>query len=184
MNYKILAICGSIRKNSYNKMLLNAAVEEAGKTFSIEIADIGAIPLYNQDLETNNTPESLRILREKITLADGLLIATPEYNYSIPGVLKNVLDWASRPPSDSPLNGKPLAIMGGSSGTGGTIRAQLHLRQVALSLNMLDMKKPELLVSRIQEKFDSEGRLMDENLRSYLKKFLQSFENWISILKK
>jgi chromate reductase len=178
---KILGIAGSLRKGSFNMALLNAAQELAPKNFNITIYDISGIPLYNQDLEDVILPQSVASFKKEISMADGLLFSTPEYNYSIPGVLKNAIDWASRLPSDSPLNMKPIAIMGGSAGTGGTIRSQLHLRQVALFTNMIDMKKPEVLVSKIQDKFDKDLRLIDDGLKKLLRKFLLSFEEWISI---
>ncbi|MCX7878859.1 MAG: NAD(P)H-dependent oxidoreductase [Ignavibacteria bacterium] len=183
MAYTILGIAGSLRKGSYNKMLLNTAKKLAGEELNIKIYDISSIPLYNSDEEKENFPDSVKEFKEKISESDGLIISTPEYNYSIPGVLKNAIDWASRPADNSPLNGKPLAIIGGSAGMSGTIRSQLHLRQVALFTNMMDMKKPEVLVTKIQEKFDSDGNLIDENLRDHLKKFLNSFEKWITFIK-
>ncbi len=180
---KILGIPGSLRKNSFNLAMLNAAAEIAQDGLKIEIYDIKDIPSYNQDTEEEGFPQAAVEFKKAISNADGLLFATPEYNYSMPGVLKNAIDWASRPASCSPLNMKPIAIMGGSGGTGGTIRSQLHLRQVALFTNMIDMKKPEILVTKIQEKFDPDLKLIDEDLRAHLKKFLISFENWISIFK-
>ena len=112
-----------------------------------------------------------------------MLIATPEYNYSIPGVLKNAIDWASRPPSDSPLNGKPLAIMG-AGGRMGTVRAQNHLRQIAVETNMLTMNKPEVLVARAREKFDKDGKLTDERTKAQIRKLLNAFAEWIMLLNK
>ncbi|MGH2574276.1 MAG: NADPH-dependent FMN reductase [Ignavibacteria bacterium] len=175
----VLGIAGSLRKNSYNKALLNAAIEVQPSNMSIQTFDIQSIPLYNSDIEEQGTPEPVKIFKQKISLADGLLIVTPEYNYSIPGVLKNAIDWASRPPSNSPLNKKPLGITGASMGLGGTIRSQLHLRQVAIFTNMMDMKRPEVFVQRAQEKFDANGNLTDESTREHLKRFLSSFQEWI-----
>jgi chromate reductase, NAD(P)H dehydrogenase (quinone) len=180
---KILGIAGSLRKGSYNRALLNAAAELAQENFIIEIFDIANIPMFNEDLESE-APEIVVDFKKKIITADALLFSTPEYNYSIPGVLKNAIDWASRPASGSPLNRKPIAIMGGSGGMGGTIRSQLHLRQVALFTNMMDMKKPEILVTKIQDKFDKDLTLIDDALKMHLKKFLYSFEQWISIFNK
>ena len=119
-------------------------------------------------------------LKEKIRESDGLLIATPEYNYSIPGVLKNVIDWISRPPAESPLNNKPLGIIGATGGLSGTIRAQLHLRQIAIFTNMIDMKRPEVLVQKASEKFDNEGNLIDQPTIQQVKKFLNAFVAWIN----
>jgi len=179
----IVGIAGSLRKGSYNRMLLRAAKEIAGEQMNIEEFDISGIPMYNTDLEKSGVPPLIEELKEKIRSSDGLLIATPEYNYSIPGVLKNVLDWASRTPKDTPLHLKPVAMMGGSGGISGTIRAQGHLRQIFAHSNMLDLKKPEVLVTKIQEKFDENGLLIDDALKQHLIRFISAFANWIRIFK-
>ena len=181
---KILGIAGSLRKGSYNKALIRAAITLVPDDFEIEIYDISGIPLYNQDLSDADYPVSVKDFKEAITGCDGILIAAPEYNYSLPGVLKNAIDWVSRPADNSPLNKKPLAIIGASTGIGGTIRSQLHLRQVALFVNMYDMKKPEVLVTRAQEKFDEELQLIDEPLKDHLKKFLLAFKRLDKSLQK
>jgi len=180
---KILGIAGSLRKDSLNKSLLKAAVELKPDYMEIEIFDISEIPLYNEDVQTNGDPETVKLFKQKIAKADALLIATPEYNYSIPGVLKNAIDWASRPVTDSPLNGKPLAIMG-AGGRMGTVRAQAHLRQAAIFTNMLALNKPEVLVATAREKFDKDGKLTDERTRTQLKKLLDAFAEWIIQLNK
>lgn len=180
---KILGIAGSLRNGSYNKMLLNAAAELAPESIGIETFDIKGIPFYNSDTEKAGTPDSVTAFKDKIRESDGVLISTPEYNYSIPGSLKNAIDWASRLPANSPLLMKPVAIMGGSGGMSGTIRAQGHLRQIVSHSNMLDMKRPEVLVTKIQEKFDENGKIIDEKLREHLIKFLASFESWIKLFK-
>jgi len=180
----IIGIAGSLRKGSYNKMLLNAARELAADKMMIEEFDISGIPMFNTDVEQIAVPEIVVELKEKIRQADGLLIATPEYNYSIPGVLKNTIDWASRTPKDTPLHLKPVAMMGGSGGISGTIRAQGHMRQILAHSNMLDLKKPEVLVTKIQEKFDENGVLTDEALKQHLIRFTNAFDNWIRIFKK
>lgn len=179
--FKILAFCGSIRKGSYNKMLLTAAKELAGNDLDIEIYDISNIPLYNDDIEQAGETEEVIAFKNKVTNADALLIASPEYNYSVSGVLKNAIDWASRPAGRSPLLKKLVAIMGGSTGMSGTIRAQSHLRQILSFSNMMDMKKPEVYVQRIQEKFNAEGILTDEELKNHLKKFIAAFKEWINL---
>ena len=176
---KILGIAGSLRKGSLNKALLREAKKLAPENVEIEIADISEIPMYNGDIEAIGSPEPVKILKEKIKNSDALLIVTPEYNYSIPGVLKNAIDWVSRPVADSPLNNKPLGIMG-AGGMSGTIRAQLHLRQIAVFTNMIDMKRPEVLVQKAQDKFDSEGNLIDEPTIRQVKKFLNAFAEWIN----
>jgi len=181
---KIAAIAGSLRKASVNRALLRAAIELAPDNMEVKEIDISNIPLYNQDDDGENTSEPVKELRRKISESDGLLIATPEYNYSMPGVLKNTLDWASRPMPVSSLTKRPLGIIGATGGLSGTIRAQLHLRQVALFNNMMDMKKPEILVQKAIEKFDAEGKLTDETTRAHLKKFMIAFGEWISFCKK
>ena len=116
--------------------------------------------------------------KERIAAADALLIAAPEYNYSMPGVLKNAIDWASRPPDASPLNGKPVALMGASVGLLGTARSQYHLRQVCVFTNMLPLNRPEVFVGRAHEKFDAQGRLIDENTRKHVKGLLEAVRDW------
>jgi chromate reductase len=180
---KVIGIAGSIRKGSNNKRLLRSAIGLAPENMLIEEFDIKEIPMYNPDLEKEALPGIVAEFKKKIRESDGILIATPEYNYSIPGALKNAIDWASRTPADTPLSLKPLAIMGGSGGMSGTIRAQGHLRQIVTHSNMMDMKKPEVLVTMIQDKFDEKGSLIDEKLKMHLVKFLSSFENWINQFK-
>lgn len=179
--YKIIAFAGSLRKNSYNKFLLNNIKKLAPAQIEIEIFDIKDIPLYNEDVEKQGFPESVKELKEKISDSDGIIIATPEYNYSYSGVLKNTIDWISRPP-EQPLDGKPLAIVGASMGPAGTIRAQLHLRQALIYLNPIILNKPEILVSSAHQKFDSEGNLIDEETKKFILMFLDSFLNWIKKL--
>jgi chromate reductase len=137
----------------------------------MDIFNLASLPVYNDDLRREGYPEPVKEFRQQIAAADALLIATPEYNHSIPGVLKNALDWASRPP-DPPLVGKPVAIMGVSTGNFGTVRAQLHLRQVLFALNSQPVNKPEMLVARAAEKFDSDGHLIDETTRTFLRDLL------------
>jgi len=141
----ILGIAGSLGKQSYNRSLLEAALELIPAGCTLEIFDIKDIPLYNQDEETN-LPPAVSLFKNKVKAAHAILIATPEYNYSIPGVLKNALDWGSRPYGDNSWNNKPVAIMGASSGMLGTARAQYHLRQVFITLNMHAFNRPELMI--------------------------------------
>lgn len=180
---KVLGIAGSLRKNSVNKSLLKAAIELKPGNMEIEIFDISDIPLYNEDIRANGDPEPVKVFKKKIAEADGLLIVTPEYNYSIPGVLKNAIDWASRPAADSPLNGKPMAMMG-AGGRMGTVRAQTHLRQVAVFTNMLTLNRPEVLIAGAGEKFDKDGRLIDERSRNQVKNLLEAFVKWVIQLNK
>jgi chromate reductase len=142
--------------------------------------ELDAIPPYNADVEAQGFPAPVVAFKNAIAEADALLIATPEYNHSIPGVLKNAFDWASRPPGHSPLDGKPAAIMGASTGAIGTARAQQHLRLVCSYVNMLVMNLPEVFVARAQDKVDASGRLTDEPTRQFLHKFLQAFVQWVA----
>lgn len=157
---KILGIVGSLRKHSYNHGLMRAAMEQVPSHCKLEEFDIGEIPLYNQDDEAN-LPQSVAHLKAQVRAADAILIATPEYNYSMPGVLKNVLDWGSRPYGDNAWDNKPVAMMGASPAMQGTSRAQYHLRQVFVYLNMHPLNRPEIMVGSAQDKFDAQGRLTD-----------------------
>ena len=152
----ILAICGSLRQGSYNKAALRAAIEEKPPGMTIETADIGSIPLYNEDVRALGFPPPVERLRRQIAAADALLFVTPEYNYSMPGVLKNAIDWASRPP-DQPFAGKPVAIMGAAAGMAGSARAQYDLRRSCVFLDMHPLNKPEVQIGQAQTKFDASG---------------------------
>jgi chromate reductase len=178
-----VAFAGSLRAGSYNRALLRAAIETAPDGMAIEIVDIAAIPLYDADLEGAGIPEPVAALKRAIAAADGLLIATPEYNHGVPGVTKNAIDWASRPPRGSPLSGKPVGIMGASPGMTGTARGQSQLRQAFEFTNSYCMPQPEILVARAAGKFDADGRLMDEPTREYLAKYLVAFADWIRIFR-
>jgi chromate reductase, NAD(P)H dehydrogenase (quinone) len=174
---KILGFAGSLRKGSYNKAILRAAIESPPEGAEIEAFDLEGVPPFNQDLESN-PPEVVKAFKEKIRSADALLIATPEHNYSIPGVLKNAIDWASRPPGDSAFEGKPVAIMGASIGMLGTARAQYHLRQVFVFLNMYPLNRPEVIVPFAEGKFDSDGRLTDEKTRKKIGELVTALVTW------
>lgn len=141
------------------------------------------IPLYDEDVRAEGEPESVVALKDAIRQADALVIATPEYNHSISGVLKNALDWASRPPDASPLNGKPVAIVGASQGSFGTVRAQMHLRQVCAYNNMHPVNRPQVLVARAQRKFDDEGRLQDETTERFVRQQMEALIDWTLRLK-
>jgi chromate reductase len=173
----ILGFAGSLRKSSYNRALLRAAVELAPKDMTIEVFDLDGIPPFNQDFE-KQPPKKVKEFKAKIKAANAVLIATPEYNYSIPGVLKNAIDWASRPYPDNAFNGKPVAIMGASIGMLGTARAQYHLRQCFIFLNMYPLNKPEVMVAYAPQKFDENGRLTDEETRKYVSELLRSLGDW------
>ncbi len=168
---KILGFSGSLRNGSYNKSILRAAAELLPENTELEIFDLADIPLYNQDLD-GEKPSSVSEFKDKIKSADAILIATPEYNYSIPGVLKNAMDWASRPYGDNSFDGKPLAIMGASIGNIATARAQYHLRQTCVFLNMHVVNQPEVMVGVAQDKIDSNGVLTDEKTKEVIKNLL------------
>lgn len=164
MSLNILGICGSLRKASLNGALLRAAVELAPPGVTIEIADISGIPAYNQDDEMN-PPQPVAEFKALIRAADGVLFSTPEYNYSIPGVLKNAIDWASRPYGENAWDGKPVAIMGVSPSPIGTARCQYHLRQCFLYLNVMAVTRPEVMLGNGPTRFDGELKLTDEKSR-------------------
>jgi chromate reductase len=166
-------MCGSLRAGSYNKALLNAAAEVVPEGAEIEIVDIGGLPLFNQDFE-KNLPSNVQEFKNKIKAVDAVLFVTPEYNYSIPGVLKNAIDWASRPYGDNSFDDKPAGIMGGSMGNTATARAQYHLRQTFVFLNMHAINRPEVLVPAIHEKIDATGRLTDLHTRDKVKELLEA----------
>lgn len=179
----VLAFSGSLREGSYNRALLRAAVELAPGGMTIEIFDISAVPLYNADVETAGVPEPVAAFKRAIGAADGLLIATPEYNHGVPGITKNAIDWASRPPRESPLDRKPVGIVGTSPGMTGTARGQSQLRQAFGFTNSYCMPQPEVLVARAREKFDLEGRLTDQPTREHLAKYLTALADWIRIFR-
>jgi chromate reductase len=159
----VLGISGSLRAGSFNTALLRAAVELAPAGMRIDSFDrLRDLPHYDQDLDTAEPPAAVRALREEIRAADGLLIVTPEYNYGVPGVLKNAVDWASRPLATSPLAGKPIAMTSAAPGLFGGVRAQLALRQSFLWTGSVVVGKPEVMVGQARERFDAEGRLVDE----------------------
>lgn len=173
---RVLGISGSLRRASYNTALLRAAAELLPWGMTLETFDLAPLPMFNQDHETP-FPEAVAHFRARVAQADALLIATPEYNSSISGALKNALDWASRSPQQ-PLNGKPVAIMGASTGNFGTVRSQLHLRQVLTHVGALPLGKPEVLVARAEQTFNTEGRLVDAAARGFLRDLLVALAEW------
>jgi chromate reductase len=176
---KILGFAGSLRAGSYNRSLLRAATELAPTGMRFETFDLIEVPLYNGDVEAAGDPEPVLRFREAIRNADGVLMVTPEYNHGVPGVMKNAIDWASRPPRGAALDGKPVAIIGASPGITGTARAQSQLRQAFEFTNSPAMLQPEFLLFKAHEKFDGQGRLTDEPSRVYLQRFLAAFESWV-----
>lgn len=179
---RILGIAGSLRKASVNASLLRLAAESAPAGVKVDIFDLAPIPLYNGDIEAAGLPESVAAFRAAIASADALLIASPEYNYSIPGVLKNALDWASRPP-DQPFAGKPAAIMG-TGGWQGAARAQYHLRQVLSALNVHTLNKPEVQIPMAWELFDGDGALKKAEVRDRVAELTAALASWTAQLKK
>ncbi len=173
---RLLGFAGSLRKASCNTGLLRAAQEVMPANMEMEIYSLANIPLYNGDLEAA-PPAAVADFKKKIAAADALLISVTEYNYSIAGVLKNAIDWASRPVKDSPLNGKPFAMMG-AGGAMGTARAQYHLRQLAVYTNMFTFNKPEVFVPNSIEKFDKDGNLKDDSVKERIKLLLETLADW------
>ena len=173
----VLGFAGSLRKASFNRAVLRAALELAPADMKLETFDLHGIPLYDGDVEAAGLPDAVRRFREQIAAADALLIVTPEYNYSMAGVLKNAIDWASRPP-DQPFRGKPVALAGASMGGFGTARAQYHLRQTCVYLEMLPLNKPEVFIAAAHQKVDAQGRLTDEPARAALRTLLEALVAW------
>ena len=174
---KILGIAGSLRKASYNRAALRAAHQLAPEDAQVEIFELDGIPPFSEDDE-QNPPAKVTELKEKIRASDAVLFVTPEYNYSIPGVLKNAIDWASRPYGDSAWGGKPAAIMGASIGALGTARAQYHLRQVFVFLDMYAVNNPEVMISNASQRFDAEGNLTDEKTKELIGQLLKNLVAW------
>jgi chromate reductase len=173
----ILGIAGSLREASYNRGALRAATQLVPEGATLETFELNGIPGFNQDDE-KNPPAKVAEFKQKIRDADAILIVTPEYNYSVPGVLKNAIDWASRPYGDSAWDGKPVAIMGASIGNIATARAQYHLRQIFVFLNMHAINQPEVMIGNAGERFDAEGNLTDEPTKDYIRKLLQNLVDW------
>jgi chromate reductase, NAD(P)H dehydrogenase (quinone) len=176
-DFHILGISGSLRKSSYNSAALRAAQELAPDGLRITVADISAIPVYNDDVREQGLPPSVVSLVEQITRADAVLIATPEYNYSIPGVLKNAIDWVSKSP-DQPFRHKPVAILGASMGAIGTARAQYDLRKVFVFLDAYVLNQPEIMISAAHTRFDADGVLTDAKARELIGKQIVALKAW------
>lgn len=172
---KVLGISGSLRKGSFNSMALRAAQKLAPAGMEISIADISQIPMYNDDVRAAAEPAAVTALKAQVRAADAVLIVTPEYNFSIPGVLKNTLDWLSRPP-EPPFDGKTVAIMGASPGPVGTARVQYHMRQVMVFMNAFVVNKPEVFISNCAGKFNEQGELTDETTAKFIGELLVSLQ--------
>lgn len=179
---KIVGFTGSLRTGSYNKSALRAAAKLMPQDASLEILDIAALPFFNEDVEKIGLPPEVKKFKDSLETADAVLISTPEYNYSIPPVLKNALDWASRG-EKLPLYGKPLAIMSASTGIFGGARVQYHLRQVCVTLNLIPLSKPEVFIMKAAEKFDENGNLKDEYTKGAIEKLLHALVDFTYTLK-
>jgi chromate reductase len=174
---KFIGICGSLRKESLNRKALIVAQGFFPKEVSFELVEIRDLPLFNQDLEAN-PPESVVTFRKQIQSANGILFALPEYNYSVSAALKNAIEWGSRPYGSAVLNGKPAAIMGVSSGMMGTGRAQYHLRQIAIQVDMHLLSRPEVLIPFGNDKFAPDGSITDEHTNEKIKKIVEALIAW------
>ncbi len=174
---KILGMAGSLRRNSYNRAALRAAQKLVPEDAVLDIIELDGIPVFSEDDE-RTPPAKVVELKKRIREADAVLLVTPEYNYSIPGGLKNVIDWASRPYGDSAWTGKPAAIMGASVGKFGTARAQYHLRQVFVFLNVLPVNQPEVMIGNVPEHFDADGNLVNEETKKLIRQLLANLVSW------
>ncbi len=175
---RVLGVAGSLRRTSFNRALLAAAAERAPTNMRIDPFDLAEVPLYNGDVEAAADPPGVIAFKQAITAADAVLFVTPEYNHGVPGVMKNAVDWASRPAGSAALNGKPVGIIGASPGQTGTARGQSQLRQAFEFTNSFCMPQPEILVFRAHEKFDANGRLTDEATAQRLRQYLEAFRSW------
>jgi chromate reductase len=176
---RVLGFAGSLRQASFNRALLRAAVELAPPGMTLTTFDLADVPLYNADVEAGGDPPGVAAFKQAIRDADAVLMVTPEYNHGVPGVMKNAVDWASRPPRGAPLGAKPVGIIGASPGMTGSARGQSQLRQAFEFTNSYCMPQPEILVFKAHEKFDGEGRLTDEATAKYLGGFLTAFAAWV-----
>lgn len=179
----VLGIAGSLRRRSYNRGLIETAHEIAPRGMLIQTADLAPIPLYNADIQVEGDPPPVVALKAQISAADALLIATPEYNHLLSGVLKNAIDWVSRPPAEAVFRHKPVAIMGASGGPTGTARAQLALRQVLTSVECYVLPGPQVLIGSAGDRFDTEGHLTDDRAREQIRALLRALAEWVDLLR-
>jgi chromate reductase, NAD(P)H dehydrogenase (quinone) len=179
---KILGIAGSLRKASYNRGALRAAQQLCPQGATIEVFELDGIPGFSQD-EERQPPQKVVELKQKIRSADAVLFVTPEYNYGLPGVLKNAIDWASRPYGDSAWNGKPAAIISAALSMGGGVRAQYQLRQSFVFLNVEAVLQPEVAIGNASERFDEQGNLKDETSKKLIGQLLQALVAKVRLLK-
>lgn len=179
---KILGFAGSLRKGSYNRALLREASKLAPEGTTVEIFELDGIPPYNDDL-LKSMPQKVKKFKEKIKAADAILFVTPEYNHSVSGVIKNAIDWASRPYGDNSFDDKPASIMSASTGMLGGARAQYHLRQSFVFLNVHPINAPQVFITHAADKFDKDGRLLDEKAKELIKQQLSALVDWAKRLK-
>ena len=179
---KVLGVCGSLRKASLNMIALRACAELLPPGMSLEIASLADLPMFNQDVFDAGLPEPAKRLRTEIAEADGVLIASPEYNFSLSGALKNAIDWASRPPNQS-WQDKPVAIFSATQGPLGGARVQYDLRRILVQLWAHVLPRPEVFIGMAPSKFDAQGKLTDENTRKFLADLLTGFKPWIERMK-
>jgi chromate reductase, NAD(P)H dehydrogenase (quinone) len=180
---RVLAVAGSLRRDSINLALLEAAAQLAPASLAVTVFDgLAAVPLFNEDVEAAGLPPGVQRFRDEVAAADGLLISTPEYNHSMPGVLKNAVDWLSRPAPDTVLVGKPVAVVGATTGSWGTRLAQAALRQVLFSTQSLVMQRPGLFVRSARDLFDADGQLTDPATIEALRAVMQDFSTWIDLV--
>jgi chromate reductase, NAD(P)H dehydrogenase (quinone) len=180
---KILGLAGSLRKQSFNRSLLRAAANLVPQGAQLDTFELEDIPLFNQDHE-REPPHAVRAFKAAVRAADAILIVTPEYNYSVPGVLKNAIDWASRPYGDNAWDGKPVGVVGASVGMLGTARAQYHLRQIFVFLNMFPVNQPEVMIAYAEDKFDNDGILKDQPTIQKIRQLLESLAGWTKSLQR
>jgi len=182
-NITVLGICGSLRRGSYNMAALRSAIALKPANMAVTVADISQIPPYNEDVRQQGFPPPVETLRRQIAEADALLFACPEYNYSMSGVLKNAIDWASRPP-DQPFAGKSCAIIGAAAGMAGSARAQYDLRRSCIFLDMHPLNKPEVLIGQAQNKFDADGNLTDDAAKGFIRDLMANLASWARLIGK
>lgn len=178
----VLAFLGSLRAGSFNRMALNAAIAAKPADMTITVARIDDLPLYNDDMRQAGYPAPVQRVREQVRAADAILFVSPEYNYSVPGVLKNAIDWVSRPPQQ-PFDGKPCAMMGASTSLLGTARMQYHLRQMCVFLNMQPLNRPEVMIAGAAAKFADDGSLADAKTGEFIAQLLVALDAWTRRLK-
>ena len=173
----VLGMSGSLRKGSYNTAALRAAGEFLPEGMVLEIADLRPLPHYDDDVRLKAYPPEVQLFRDRIKAADAILFVTPEYNYSVSGVLKNAIDWASRPP-DQPFNWKPCAMISASGSLLGGVRAQYHLRHICVSLNCFPLNQPQVYITEAPKKFDAEGRLADPATREFIRQLMAELRSF------